>query len=83
MIITMVSVLFVFCGILQATLMVLSDYKKMGASKRRELIGGIFLFPIFSIIYVITITIGIFTKPKWNKVKRNPHAKFHQKSKHV
>ena len=71
LIIFMVGTLFVFCGLLQATLLVLSDYKKMGAKRRRELVSGIFLFPIFSIIYVITITIGIFSKPKWNKVNRN------------
>lgn len=70
-----ITVLFVFCGLLQATLMVLSDYKKMGAKKRRELISGILLFPVFSIVYVITITIGIFTKPKWKKVRRNPVKK--------
>ncbi len=67
----MVGILFVFCGILQAVIMVLSDYKKMGAKNRRELISGIILFPIFSIVYVITITIGIFSKPKWTKVNRN------------
>ena len=66
-----VGILFLFCGLLQATLLVLSDYKKMGANKRRELVSGILLFPVFSIIYVITITIGIFSKPKWEKVKRN------------
>ena len=71
LIITMISVLFVFCGLLQATLLVLSDYKKMGAKRRRDLIGGVILFPIFTIIYVITITFGIFSKPKWNKIKRN------------
>jgi len=74
MIVFMVSVLFVFAGILQASLMVISDYKKMGANKRRELVVGVLLFPIFSIIYVITITIGIFTKPKWTKVARNKAA---------
>lgn len=67
----MVGILFVFCGILQAVIMVLSDYKKMGAKNRRELISGILLFPLFSIVYVITITIGIFSKPKWTKVNRN------------
>ena len=72
---TMVGVLFVFCGILQATLMVLSDYKKMGANRRRELISGVLLFPVFSIVYVITITIGVFSKPKWKKVRRNPQKK--------
>jgi len=68
---SMVGILFVFCGILQAVIMVLSDYKKMGAKKRSELITGILLFPIFSIVYVVTITIGIFSKPKWTKVNRN------------
>lgn len=72
-----IVVLFVFCGILQASLMVISDYKKMGAKRRRDLISGILMFPIFSIVYVITITIGIFSKPKWNKVSRNPHALKH------
>ena len=67
----MVGILFVFCGILQAVIMVLSDYKKMGAKNRRELVSGILLFPVFSIVYVITITIGIFSKPKWTKVNRN------------
>ena len=67
----MISVLFVFCGILQATLMVLSDYKKLGAKRRRDLLSGILLFPLFSIVYVVTITIGIFSKPKWEKVNRN------------
>ena len=75
LIIFCISVLFAFCGILQGTLMVLSDYKKMGAKKRRELISGVLLFPVFSIVYVITITIGIFSKPKWEHVKRNKDFK--------
>ncbi len=70
-----IGVLFAFCGILQGVLMVLSDYKKMGAKRRRDLISGVLLFPFFSIIYVITITIGVFSKPKWKKVKRNPIKK--------
>ncbi len=66
-----ISLLFVFCGLLQASLLVITDYKKMGANKKRELISGILLFPVFSIVYVITITIGIFMPPKWEKVQRN------------
>lgn len=66
-----IGVLFCFCGLLQATILVLSDYKKMGAKRRRDLLSGILLFPVFSIVYVITITIGIFSKPKWTKVNRN------------
>ena len=72
-ILMMVGFLFVFAGILQATLMVLTDYKKMGAKSRRSLIPGILLFPVFAAIYVVTVTIGIFTKPKWEKVARNPN----------
>ena len=71
-ILIMVGFLFVFAGILQATIMVLSDYKKMGAKTRRELIPGILLFPLFAAVYVVTITIGIFSKPKWEKIDRNP-----------
>ncbi len=69
-----IGALFVFCGILQSSLLVISDYKKMGAKTRRELISGILLFPVFSIVYVITITIGIFSKPKWTKVNRNANV---------
>ena len=75
LIIFCITVLFAFCGILQSSLMVITDYKKMGANKRRELISGILLFPIFSIVYVVTITIGIFSKPKWTKVNRNANIK--------
>ena len=73
-----IGVLFAFCGILQGVIMVLSDYKKMGAKRRRDLISGVLLFPFFSIIYVVTITIGVFSKPKWTKVRRNPIKKEEQ-----
>ena len=71
-ILTMVGFLFVFAGMLQAILMVVFEYKKMGAKNRRQLIPGILLFPVFAAIYVVTVTIGIFSKPKWDKVNRNP-----------
>ena len=70
-----ISVLFAFAGILQASIMVITDYKKMGAKRRRDLISGVLLFPVFSIVYVITITSGVFSKPKWTKVRRNPIKK--------
>ncbi len=65
-------ILFLFMGILQSSLLVILDYKKMGAKRRRDLIPGIILFPVFTIIYCITITIGVFSKPKWIPVRRNP-----------
>ena len=65
-------VLFIFVGILQGALLVILDYKKMGAKRRRDLINGIFLFPAFTIVYCVTITIGVFSKPKWIPVRRNP-----------
>ena len=74
-----ISVLFVFVGILQCSLMAITEYKKLGLKRRRDLISGIILFPFFSILYVITITIGIFSKPKWTKVQRNAkHIKENQ-----
>ena len=67
--------LFFFAGLIQGFLLVLLDYKKMGAKKRSELYKGVLLFPFFSMIYIITITFGIFTKPKWNQIKRNNKKK--------
>lgn len=64
-------VLFLFMGILQSSLLVILDYKKMGAKRRRDLVSGILLYAVFTIIYCITITIGVFSKPKRIPVKRN------------
>lgn len=63
--------LFAFCGILQGVILVLLDYKKMGAKNRRQLLSGAFLFPLFTIVYCVTICFGMLSKAKWNKVKRN------------
>ena len=63
--------LFLFCGWLQGFMLILLDYKKMGAKKRRELVDGAFMFPFFSVIYIITIAFGMLSKPRWKKVKRN------------
>ena len=64
-------VLFMVAGIGQGLLLVALDYKKMGAKKRRELLSGAFLFPLFTVVYCLTMCIGAFTKPKWNKINRN------------
>lgn len=63
--------LFVFAGIGQGMILVLTDYKKLGAKRRRDLISGALLFPMFTVVYSVTMAIGAFTKPKWDKVKRN------------
>ncbi|MDE5867522.1 MAG: glycosyltransferase family 2 protein [Anaeroplasmataceae bacterium] len=63
--------LFVFFGILQGLILVIIDYKKIGAKNRRELISAALLFPCFLFIYIITLCCGAFSKPKWNKIKRN------------
>lgn len=60
----------VFC-FLQSLFLVISDYKKMGAKKRSELMSAVFLFPVFLTLYSITICIGTFSKPSWGKVNRN------------
>lgn len=66
-----VYVLFVFCGYVQAFLLICLDYKKMGVQKRRELFWGCVFFPIFSVVYIMTIAIGAVSKPSWGKIERN------------
>ncbi|MDE6273619.1 MAG: glycosyltransferase family 2 protein, partial [Clostridiales bacterium] len=63
--------LFIFAGLLQGFVLVLCDYKKMGAKKRRELFSGVLLFPAFTVVYCVTMALGVFSRPKWNKINRN------------
>ena len=65
------SVLFAFAGILQAFLLVMSDYKKLGAKSRKELMSGIIIYPCFVVVYCLTLFLGIVSRPSWNKVNRN------------
>ncbi len=69
------AVLFVFAGIAQGLLLVLLDYRKMGAARRRDLLSGAFLFPFFTVIYCVTMAIGVFSKPRWAKINRNTGEK--------
>ena len=43
----------------------------MGAKRRRDLIPGVLLFPAFTIVYCVTMAIGLFCKPTWAKINRN------------
>ncbi len=63
--------LFLFFGYLQALFLVLSDYRKLGAKKRSELLSAVFLFPVFLLLYAVTLCMGAMSKPSWGKVKRN------------
>ena len=63
--------LFVFFGYVQALFLVITDYKKIGAKKRSELIGAVLWFPFFLIVYSVTICMGTISKPTWGKAKRN------------
>ena len=63
--------IFVFFGYVQALFLVISDYKKIGAKKRSELIGAVLWFPFFLIVYSVTICMGTMSKPAWGKAKRN------------
>lgn len=73
------SCMFAFMGILQAFFLVCSDYEKLGAKRRRDLASGILLYPVFVVIYCLTLCIGIFSKPSWKKVKRN--SQYYEKKK--
>ncbi len=63
--------LFFIFGFLQAAIVAVTDYKKLGARKRRELFTAVLLFPFSIILYGVTICIGGMSKPSWGKVKRN------------
>lgn len=65
------AILFAFAGILQAFLLVMCDYKKLGAKNRRELMSGVIIYPCFVVVYCLTLFLGIISKPSWNKVHRN------------
>lgn len=64
--------LFIFFGYIQALILVITDYKKLGAEKRSQLLSAVFLFPAFLIVYAVTLCRGAVSKPKkWQKIKRN------------
>ncbi|MCQ2794573.1 MAG: glycosyltransferase [Bacilli bacterium] len=63
--------LFVLFGFVQAIVLVLCDYQKLGAKKRREMLDAGFLFPAYLFVYAVTICTGTLSKPKWKDVNRN------------
>ncbi len=63
--------LFLLFGYVQALILVLTDHKKLGAKNRRQLLSAVFLFPLFLILYAITLLAGAMSKPKtWGKLQR-------------
>lgn len=64
--------LFILFGYIQAFIIVMTDYKKLGAQKRSQLLGAVFLFPVFLFVYMFTLGKGAVSKSKkWDKIKRN------------
>ncbi len=64
--------LFVLFGYIQGFILVMTDYRKIGAKNRRELLSTVFMFPFFLILYAVTLLAGAVSKPKgWQKPKRN------------
>ena len=59
-------------GVVASLVIALQDYKKYGATKRRELIDLCFLFLFYMILYAFTLAFSGTSKNKsWEKVKRN------------
>ena len=71
--------LFVLFGYVQGIFLVLTDYKKLGASGRRELLGAVLGFPAFLVLYGVTLLVGACSKPTWGTVTRNVPPKTSQK----
>ncbi len=66
--------LFVFFGWLQALFLVITEYRKIGAKNRRSLATAVLLFPVFLILYSITVSFGAMScrkKDKWESAGRN------------
>ena len=64
--------LFVIFGFLQALFVVLTDYKKLGAKRRRDMISAVFFFAGFVFLYAMALAYGAMHKPKgWKEIKRN------------
>ncbi len=63
--------LFILFGYGQAAILAAADYKKLGAKKRSELVSAVLLFPVFLILYAVTLCMGAMSKPSWGKVGRN------------
>lgn len=64
--------LFFIFGYLQAFVLAMTEYKKLGAKSRKEYLPVVPLFPFFLLLYSVTICIGMISKPKkWDAVKRN------------
>ena len=56
----------------QAALLAILDYKKLGAKRRRELISAVLLFPVFLVLYAVTLCIGAMSgSAAWGKTERN------------
>ena len=71
--------LFILFGYVQGIFLAVSDYKKLGASRRRELVGTVLSFPAFLVLYGVTLLVGACSKPSWGKVTRNLPPKTLQK----
>jgi len=68
--------LFFIFGYLQAFILAMTEYKKLGAKSRREYLPVVLLFPFFLLLYSVTICMGMLSKPKkWGAVKRNVQKK--------
>ena len=71
--------LFILFGYVQGIFLAVSDYKKLGASRRLELVGTVLGFPAFLVLYGVTLLVGACSKPSWGKVTRNVPPKTLQK----
>lgn len=57
---------------LQTWLAIITSKKKMGLKSLKGWYKGIFASPLFMIFYSFAIFVGVFSKPKWKAVSRNP-----------
>lgn len=62
---------FIVPFILQAALVAILERKKIGKENCKRLLPTILMFPMFMVIYAVSICCGVFSKPKWKQISRN------------
>ena len=71
-IIALFGVAILLFGVISSLVIALVDYKNYGAKNRKELIGLVFFFLFYLIVYAFTLLFGGMSKnKKWEKVSRN------------
>jgi len=70
----LVAFFYVLFGIVANLIFAIEEFDKFGAKKRSEFISMVLFFPIYLLVYGVSLMGGMFKKKNtWKAVKRNPN----------